>query len=427
MITKEKWIELIKDFHEKEMPALIHRDIDIPLKVPINRTVTIIGPRRAGKTYLMFQIILELLKKEKKDQMLYMNMERPSFSSLNSEDLTQMLESFYEVYPSNKNKQIYLFLDEIQNVSGWEKFIRNCLDDGIKIYITGSSSKMLSKEIATNMRGRTLTYQIFPFSFKEFLRAKKIENIDKLSSSEKVSIINYFKEYFIYGGYPETIIFTQEREKILSEILEVTIYKDVIERAKIRNIKVMRMLIDSLIISKEFSINKFYNYLKSMNIKVGKNVLYQYVNYLNDAFFSFMLRKFSYSYIKAEQSIPKSYIIDNGFFYIKNLEDKSKLMENLIFIELLRRNKEIAYHSDNSCEIDFLIKKGKKVESLIQVSYDITNQDTKEREIRSLVNNSDYFKCEDLYVITWDFESEKKIKNKKIIFIPLWKWLLRNR
>lgn len=424
MLNKEKWIGVIKDFYEEKIPQLIRREVNIPIKVPINRAITIIGPRRAGKTYLMYQLISELLKTVNKEQIIYINLEKSGFSILNYNDLDLMLESFYELYPMNKDKEVYLFLDEIQNVLEWERFVRTCLDNRIKVYISGSSSKMLSKEIATSMRGRTLTYQIFPFSFREFLKAKKIEIPLHFSSREKALIINSFREYFKYGGYPETIVYSQEREKILSEILEVTIYKDVIERAKVRNIKAMKILIDSIIVSKEFSVNKFYNYLKSMGIKAGKNVLYQYINYLNDAFFSFMLRKFSYSYIKAEQSIPKPYIIDNGFFSIKNFEDKSKLMENLIFIEFLRRGEDISYYSDGAGEVDFLTKKGRKVKSLIQASYDITDFNTKEREVKPLIKFGEELGCKNLFVITWDYENEEVIKGKKIIFTPLWKWLL---
>ena len=424
MNNREKWIIAIKDFHEKGIPLFIRRDINIPLSIPINRAITIIGPRRAGKTYAMYQIISELFKKLSKEQILYINLEKSGLGILNYNDLSIMLESFYELYPSNKDKQAYLFLDEIQNVSGWEKFVRSCLDEGIKVYLSGSSSKMLSKEIATSMRGRTLTYHVFPFSFREFLRARQIEPPLHLSSSEKSLIINSFREYFKSGGYPETIIYPQEKEKILSEILEVTIYKDVIERAKVRNVKAMKILIDSLVVSKEFSINKFYNYLKSTGVKVGKNVLYKYTDYLNDAFFSFMLRKFSYSYLKAEQSIPKAYIMDNGFFLIKNFEDRAKLMENLVFIELLRRDEDEAYCSDGNGEVDFLIKKGRSVKELIQVCYDVGNFNTKEREIKALIKFGEDFKCKNLIVLTWDYENEEIIKGKKIRFIPLWKWLL---
>jgi len=422
MINKEKWVEIIKDFHEKRIPILIPRDISIPTEVPINRAITIIGPRRAGKTYVMYQLINELLKIIKKEQVLYINLEK--YNLLDLDDLARMLESFYELYPENKKRRIYLFLDEIQNVNKWEKFVRGCLDEGIKVYLSGSSSRMLSREIATSMRGRSLTYQILPFSFKEFLKARKIESSKNLSSSEKSSIIKSFSEYFNYGGYPEVVVYPEEKEKILSEILEVTISKDVIERAKIRNIKAIKILIDSIIVSKEFSVHKFYNYLKSIGVKAGKNVLYQYVEYLNDAFFCFMLRKFSYSYKKAEQSVPKPYIIDNGFFSIKKIDEKSRLMENLVFIELLRGGEEIAYYSDISGEIDFLIKEGRKVKSLIQVSYDINDFNTKEREVKQLIRLSKHFKCKNLLVITMDYEAEEKIKGRIIKFIPLWKWLL---
>ena len=167
MINKEKWVEIIKDFHEKRIPILIPRDISIPTEVPINRAITIIGKRRAGKTYVMYQLINELLKIIKKEQVLYINLEK--YNLLDLDDLARMLESFYELYPENKKRRIYLFLDEIQNVNKWEKFVRGCLDEGIKVYLSGSSSRMLSREIATSMRGRSLTYQILPFSFKEFV------------------------------------------------------------------------------------------------------------------------------------------------------------------------------------------------------------------------------------------------------------------
>ena len=423
MVSKEQWVEIIKDFQEKELPKIIPRDIQIPLEIPINRAITIIGPRRAGKTYVMYQVILELLKKVKKEQILYVNLEKSGLGVATSKDLYLLLETFYELYPQNKKINIYFFLDEIHTVENWEGFVRTCLDDGLKVYLSGSSSKMLSKEIATSMRGRSLSYSVYPFSFKEFLKAKNIP-ISNLSSSEKALVMNSFREYFTYGGYPETVIFSQEREKILEEILEVTIYRDVIERTKIRNTKALKILIDALINSKEFSIHKFYNYLKTLGIKISKNTLYQYIEALNDAFFVFMLRKFAYSYKKAEQSIPKPYIIDNGFYLTKGTENKSLLMENLIFVELLRRKEDTAYYSYQSGEVDFLTKKAKKVTCLIQACYDTTDYTTKERETKALIHASKEFKCNNLQIITWNEEKEEIIENKKIEYIPLWKWLL---
>ncbi len=426
MITKEKWIEIIKDFQEKELPELIEREIDIPLKIPIKRAISIIGPRRAGKTYETFNLIKKLLRTNtNKRQILYVNFERADIGVANSEDLVLMLEAFYEIYPDNKKKELWLFLDEIQNVSNWEKFVRTALDEEIKIYLTGSSSKLLSKEMATSMRGRNLTYNLLPFSFREFLKAKNIKIEKYLSSSEKSKIMSNLRAYLEYGGYPESVIYEKEREKILTDIKETAIYRDVVERSKIRNVKALRLLITALINSKEFSINKFYNFIKSQGVKIGKNVLYNYLEYLNDAFFVFTLRKFSLSYKKAEQSIPKIYFIDNGLLRVSGIQDKGRLMENLVFIELYRRNLDISYYkSITNEEVDFVIKDNKKIRQLIQVCYNIEDYITKEREIKSLIKAGKELKCKNLLVITYDYGGEEMYKNKKVNFIPLWKWLL---
>jgi len=426
MISKDKWAEIIKDFHKSKFPEMIERDIVIPTKIPLKRAISIIGPRRAGKTYEMFQLMKKLLMETKKEHLLYIDFERADLGVVEAKDLINMLETYYELYP--KNKKIWMFLDEIQNVAGWEKFVRTALDENIKIYLSGSSSKMLSKEIATSMRGRNITYTMLPFSFKEYLKKRNFEYKKYFSSDEKAKIIYFLQDFMKYGGYPEAVIYPKEKEKILKEILETVIYKDVIERSRIRNVKVMKLIIGSLINSTEFSVNKFYKYLKSLGIKLGKSILYNYIEYLNDAFFVFMVRKFSYSYKHAEQSIPKPYFIDNGFLTISGIADKGRIMENLVFIELMRREANIwNYESFTKQKVDFVIKEKKKVKELIQVSYDIQNFNTKDREIKSLLKACKELRCNNLVVINWDYEGIEKYNNKKIIFVPLWKWLLEKR
>lgn len=425
MISKEKWVEIIRDWNGKEIPKAIHRDIKINLETDIKRAISIIGPRRVGKTYEMFILIKFIAEKLGKDKTLYINFERADLGIIDYMDLVKMLETYYEIFPENKRKKIWLFLDEIQNVSLWEKFVRTCLDNEIKVIISGSSSKLLSREIATSMGGRSLSYNLFPFSFKEYLKAKNFEINKFLSSEERSKLINFFGDYLIYGGYPESIFYENERAKILSDIFETAILKDVIERHKIRNINVVRILVTALLSSKEFSINKFYNYLKSQNIKVGKNALYNYVSYLEDAFFVFTLRKFNLSYKKSGQSLPKIYFVDNGFLTINRIDDKGKLLENLVFVELLRRNLDIAYYqSTTKEEVDFLIKEGKKVKQLIQVCFDIENFNTHDREIRAIIKASEEFKCNNLLVLTNSLEKQEVSKGKKIIIKPVWKWLL---
>ncbi len=173
MISRDTWIELIKDFHEKDLPEVIERDINIPTELPIKRAITLIGPRRSGKTYVMFQLIKHLTTKIPKERILYVNFEDDRLVDANITDVRNMLNIYYEIYPENKTKKTYLFLDEIQNINKWETFVRAVMDtENTQIFISGSSSRMLSKEIATSLRGRTLTYRIMPFSFREILRAK---------------------------------------------------------------------------------------------------------------------------------------------------------------------------------------------------------------------------------------------------------------
>lgn len=424
MIAKEKWIEAIKEFYELELPKTFEREIKIPLEKPINRAISIIGPRRAGKTYLMFSLIKKLLERYPKENIIYINFEKAGFIPVNSNEAILLKEAFFELNPNIKKKDAWFFLDEVQNIDNWELFVRTCLDEGINIFISGSSSKLLSKDIATSMRGRTLTFLVLPFSFKEYLLSKGINSLKNISSTERAKITNFFSNYLFNGGYTEVIIYKEQRDKILSNIFETAIYKDVIEREKIRNTNSIMHLIKALLSSNEFSINKFYNYLKSINIKVGKNALYKYAKTLEDAFVVFLLKKFDLSYKKAQQSIPKVYFIDNGILTNNNIDDKGRLLENLVFLELLRKELDIAYFQTTSQEVDFVIKEGKKIKQLIQVCYEFGNFTTKEREISSLIKASEEFRCNNLTILTNSQESEEIHKNKKVTIKPVWKWLL---
>ncbi len=425
MITKEKWAEIIKDFHKEKLPETIQREQKIDTKLKIRRAISIIGPRRAGKTYEMFILIEKIREKYSIDKTLYVNFERPDLGLVSSQDLVVMLETYYQIYPKNKESQVWLFLDEIQNVSKWESFVRGGLDRGISVFISGSSSKLLSKEVATSMRGRNLSYNIYPFSFREFLRAKKFEIKKFYSSGEKALLNNLLNDFLISGGYPEAVIEPNKKNKIIRDIYDTAIYRDVIERGKIRNIKALKLLIRALLTSKEFSIHKFYKFIKSQEIKISKNLLYRYIELLSDAFIVFLLRKHDLSYKKSEQSLPKVYFVDNGLLALNGIDDKGRLLENIVFMELLRREKEIAYYQNaQKEEVDFVVKEGKRVKQLIQVSYDIDNFMTLDREVRVLVKASNEFNCNNLVLLTMHEEREDKVNGKKIKIVPVWKWLL---
>ncbi len=425
MMPKETWITIIRDFHESKLPSVIPREQKIEFESDIRRAISLIGPRRSGKTFEMYLLISKIRQKYPIDRALYINFERTNLQGLSDKDLAIMLETYYEIYPSNKGKRIWLFLDEIQNVNDWERFVRTCLDDGISVFLSGSSAKLLSKEIATSMGGRNLSYHIYPFSFKEFLSAKKFETKKYYSSSEKAALVKLLREYLQFGGYPEAVLYIDQREEIMQDIFDTAIYKDVIKRGKIRNPVVLQELINALLKSKGFSINKFYNYIKSRNIKTSKDALYKYSGLLEDAFFVFLLRKYNLSYKKSGQSLPKVYFIDNGLLTLNGIDDKGRLLENLIFVELVRRKKEIAYYQNIlGEEVDFVVKEGKRVKQLIQVCYDLSNFITLERETKILIKASKEFKCNNLLLINMHEEKEQTAHGKKITFMPVWKWLL---
>jgi predicted AAA+ superfamily ATPase len=427
---------LIKDFFERPLPELIERDLEI--KPPATKkAITIIGPRRAGKTYFLYNN-MKRLEKVKRTDMLYVNLEDDRLLPLRLKDLDMLLRTYYEIYPQNRKKKIYLFLDEVQNVPGWERFVRRILDtENVQVYITGSSSKLLAKEIATTMRGRAASHMILPFSFKEFLRAKGLEPERYLSSDKRSWIMRYLDEYVRFGGFPEVVLEEDENSKVktLKEYVEILLVRDIIERHNVKNIKVLRMLFSAIhgSFSKEFSLHKFYNFLKSQGIKVSKNTIYDYFQHYEDAFAVIPVRRFSYSIREVEQSLPKVYQIDNGYaaqMGIRFTQNKGRLMENTVAVELFRRRSksplmEVFYWKDQGGkEVDFVIKKGEKIRELVQVCYDMGDYNTKMRETSALVKASDKLSCKKLSIITWDLDEKEKIKGRTLEYTPLWKWLL---
>jgi len=379
----------------------------------------ITGPRRAGKS------VFAILCLKDRD-FAYINFDDENLLKIKNPD--EILEGIFEVYGKTK----FILFDEIQNLPNWEIFVNKLQRRGYNLTITGSNAKLLSKEFATALTGRYVLTPIFPFSFKEFLRAKKFLFWgDETKITEvKGQILNYLDEYLKSGGFPEVVVKNIESRTYLDTLFDATIFKDIIKRY---NVRFSQKIYDlSLYLTANFASEFSFTKLKNILDFSSTNTLQNYLDYLCEAYLVFLLNRFSFK-IKEQIKTPKKvYFIDNGFIQAKSFQfsqNTGKLMENLIFGEFLKRgyepNKNIfSYKTRNKREIDFVLKEGIKIKTLIQTSYQTTNVKTEERELKGLVEGSEELKCNNLIIITWDKEGEEKFKNKRIKVVPLWKWLI---
>jgi predicted AAA+ superfamily ATPase len=299
--------------------------------------------------------------------------------------------------------------------------------EGHYVFLTGSSSKLLSKEIATQLRGRTITYEIFPFSFKEVLKLHNIEVSKYYTESQEAKIRRLLKKYLEWGGFPEIWVKNEFADEILREYVNIMLYRDLIERFGVRNYKALKLFLKLAVtaFSTRISINKISNYMKTLNIDVSRNTLYNYLEYCNDGYILFPVRRFSYSLKEIEQSKPKIYVIDNGIIRVfahKISENVGRLMENIVFLELRRKYKEnediFYYVTKDNKEIDFLIEN----RQIIEVTYDLDQE-----HVKKIIRALDELKIKKGLIITWDHEDVLEKDGKTIEIKPLWKWLLVER
>lgn len=419
---KEIFKVLIKEFYEFALPSVIPRDLEIPYRT--NKILTIIGPRRVGKTFYFYQLIKKFKENVSPSQILYVNFEDERILPLSPYELNGLIEAYFELYPENKNKEIYLFFDEIQNIKEWELFIRRIYDkEKARIFITGSSSKLLSRELSTSLRGRTLSYYLFPLSFYEFLKFKGIEiKPDFEYSKLRFKIKNLMEEFIFFGGFPEVVLEEEGLKlKILKNYYELVIYKDLVERFSIRNVYFLKNLMKYMItnVSTSFSTNSYYLKIKN-EFQISRETITEYLSHIEEIGLIYFLPIFSYS-LKVQQVNPKKiYSLDNGLrnaVSFRFSQDEGRLVENLVFQEIKRMELE-AYYWKKKREVDFVIKKNGKL-SGINVSY---GEEIKAREEDALLEFKKQYgkKIDKLIIITKDIE-----KNKGgIKFIPFWKWLL---
>lgn len=384
--------------------------------IKIKHNIIVTGIRRCGKSVFLAQIANEFFNKY-----YYINFEDERLANFNLEDFNKLYEICLELF----DKSNTFFLDEIQNIVGWERWVRRMYDNNFKFFITGSNARLLSKELATLLTGRHLQVSLFPFSFKEFLNFNKfnLKKEDIYLTERRYLITKYFSDYIKKGGFPEYLKYN--KIEILQEYFNDITQRDIVERYKIKNIKQIKELARYLITNTGNLTT--YNQLKGLTQIKSVNTIINYISYLENAYLLFKVPYFSYSLKKQVSNPFKIFAIDTGLrnaISFKFSKDVGRLYENLVAIELKRRGKEIYYWKNPLHEeVDFVIKE-EKTKQLIQVCYDIDDINIKKRELKALLKSSKELKCNNLMVITNDYEKEEKINNKLVKFIPLWKWLL---
>lgn len=423
MEKKELFKYLIKEFHERKLPEVYPRALEIP---ETGKIVSLIGARRIGKTSYFFQMVGKLEAGVGRERILYVNFEDERILPLDVKDLNLIFDAYYELYPENVDRELYLFFDEVQNVPGWEVFVRRLYDRGdLKIFLTGSSSKMLSKELATSLRGRTLAFYLYPLDFREYLAFREVEPVKDFEySKQRFELKKLFEEYLYEGGFPEVVLEAPElRKKILQDYFEMMIYRDLAERFSIRNTTLLKALTKYLVtnIGNPFSVTSYYKAIKQQQ-EVSKGTLLEYLSHLEDIFLIYFLPLFSYS-LKAQAINPKKvYCIDNGLRNAVSFtfsKDEGRLAENLVFLELMRREKEI-YYWKNGGEVDFVVKEDNSL-TAINVTYSTSIAEREVSALKKFSEEKEFVPCiKELILLTKDTE---KTENG-IRYIPLWKWML---
>jgi uncharacterized protein len=431
MPTVEDFRYVLELWKNLQIPPTMKREIDIDINS--DKIITIAGVRRSGKTSLMFQCIEQLfISGIKKSNIIYINFENERLIATQATDLDNLLVAHNMTFTPQEGI-IYLFLDEIQNVQNWDKWVRKIYDmHKYRIVITGSSSELLSIEIATALAGRNLSYTVYPFSFREFAKAKGM-NEDKESlkySTKKGLVLKALDEYLEYGSFPEVALTTDNNRKmeLLSSYFDAIFFRDIIKRYKLRETGDLGVFLRILAsnYSAYFSSTKIYNYFCSVGLKVSRKTILNFLEYARSVFFAAPLEQYHKSPKKRFARQQKTYMIDLGLSKLFGEIDKGRALENAVFIELLRRRKvsQAIYYLKlkSEKEVDFMVNETNP--QLLQVSFDVSSIETRRREVSALVEAAKTMKQSGCTIITYDYENEETVDGVQIKFVPFWIWTL---
>ena len=424
--------EIIMDFQNQELETGTLRHLNYSF---ISKKAFIcIGVRRCGKSTFLYQII-EYLKKNKKvkaENIIYINFFDDRLTDLKKEgNLQLILEAYFSIYPEKKNSEkIYCFFDEIQEVKDWEPFMDRLIrTENCEVFLSGSSAKMLSKEIASQMRGRSISWELFPFSFREFLSYYKID-FQKLTSKNRLLVIKYFNEYFLKGGFPEIINQNDKlRVMIHQEYYKTILHRDIIERFDAIHPQAIIQAAFRLItnVSNSYSLNRITENLKTLGFKISKEFVSSAINWFEDVYFLFSVKLYAKSIVKQNINTKKIYCVDHGLVSSIDPGIKEKLgylLENIVFSYLRTKTDNIFYYRTKSGkEIDFIILLDQK-KYLVQVCYVLNNKKTASRETNALWEALSETGIEKGIIVSNNEENVFEDSGKKILVIPAWKFLI---
>jgi len=425
---------ILLEWQNRELPETKERDTILDNYLNTGHIIIVKGFRRVGKTFLFYRLIKKLLKDHSKKEIIYFNFEDERIP-LKTGFLTALLPAIKEFHGQSP---LYLFLDEIQAIPDWSRWLRRILDtENIKIFITGSSSKMSEREIPTELRGRYLGIELLPLSFAEFLDFKNIPAPPgDLKNIDKDAYLNYLREYLEDGGMPAVVLAEKGLKKeIILNYFNTLIRRDIIEKFKIRNEEVLKDLLKLLMNATHFTGTRIFNNLKSLGHIVGKSTVLKYISYINDSFFMDELLEFSPKVKNQLQRERKIYFIDNGFIGLANSRlnlKEGRFLENSVYYHLRRRykNADIYYmRAEKAEEVDFVLIDDVQGKKMIQVSYSLDLASTREREIRALALMGKKLGLNEGDIVTFDSEGQEETTweehSIKINIIPAWKFFLQ--
>ena len=419
--------------HQSHIPfSLNEREEHLPLHA--EQIITIPGVRRSGKSSKMKLVINDLVKAGVSPQnILWMGFDDERLADMSQQDLNEILEAYRELYPTTPLSEVYMFFDELQLIEGWELFVMRIHKSYCKhIYISGSNAKMLSQEIATSLRGWALEYRTYPLSFAEYCHFLAIPT-ERLNEQQTTQLRLAWDDYNRYGGFPEVVLTPDRllRDKLLQTYYNAMLFRDLVERHSISSIGVLRYFIKRIMnnVTKPTSINSLYNDIRSQGLKISKDELYKWADYLCESFMFIRIPRYTPSLIAEETGLKKYYFIDNGMrqnILLPHSQDEGKLLESSVLLHLCRRCGELEkvtyFLKEKEC--DFVLQHEDIVLQLIQVCWQMEDAETRAREIAGLLEARKVTHCDNLYIITHHQEETIEQDGWIIHVVPAWKWML---